>query len=473
MNNDLTTKSIIELAPLLEKRELSPVELTEAFLSQSNKYNNDINAYIEITSEKAMSAAKLAEEEIISGDYRGPLHGIPMALKDMFYFKGENVTVGSKIHKNFIPDYNATVVHKLKQAGVIFTGKLNMHEYALGSTTDNPHFGSCHNPWDLERTPGGSSGGSGAAVASDMSVASLGTDTAGSVRIPAAYCGVVGLKPTFGRISKHGLFPLNWSKDHIGPITKTVYDSALFLEILSGYDSKDPTSENAIIEKYTEKLSEDISGMVIGINTDYFFNRIDKDVEIITREAIQQLENMGARVENVKIPSLEHAEFSLQAINVAEASAIHHYNLISNSNDFGNDVRLMLEFGELLSAVDYIQAQQIRHKLTDEFARAFERVDVMISPTLPCLPPKIGEEFVDINGEKSSFLNESIRLTGPLNLTGSPAMNIPSGLVDNLPVGLQIIGPSFKEENILKIAYAFEKTNPLKDKKPKITSLKV
>lgn len=469
MNRELAAKSIGELSPLLRDKQVSPVEVTEAVLANVEDYNGKINAYIEIEAEKARKAAKEAEVEIVNGNYRGRLHGIPLALKDNLYFKNEKVTIGSKIHQDFIPDVDATVVAKLKKEGVIFTGKLNMHEYAWGATTNNPHFGACRNPWDLEKIPGGSSGGSGAAVAADMTIASLGTDTGGSIRIPSSSCGIVGLKPTHGRISKYGCFPLAWSLDHIGPMTKTVFDAALLLEVLSGYDSKDPTSVDVPNKNFTSLLSDDLSNTVIGINEEYFFNNVDKQVEEAVRETIKQLEKLGAKIETVEIPALAVSEFAELTTIVSEASAIHHHNLIKRPEDFGDDVRFLLEFGELVSAVDYLQAQQVRRQLNHDFANAFNRVDVLMSPTLPFLPPAIGENMVDINGQQASFLDHVIRFTGPGNLTGLPALSIPCGVRGGLPVGLQIMGPAFKEENVLNVGLALEKLNLMQGQKPNLT----
>ncbi|PWA06275.1 Asp-tRNA(Asn)/Glu-tRNA(Gln) amidotransferase GatCAB subunit A [Pueribacillus theae] len=471
MSNDLASKTIEELAPLIRGREISPVEVTEAVLERTTAYDEKINAFIRLSKEEAMKEAIKAEKEMMEGKYRGRLHGIPMALKDNLYFKNETVTIGSKIHQDFVPDYDATVVAKLKEAGVIFTGKLNMHEYAWGATTTNPHFGACRNPWNTEKIPGGSSGGSGAAVVSDMTIASLGTDTGGSIRIPASMCGIVGLKPTHGRISKYGCFPLSWSLDHIGPMTKSVYDSALLLEVLAGYDSKDPTSIHTPVKDYTKLLSADLSETVVGINEEYFFNNVDKQVEDAVRHAIKQLEQLGAKIETVKIPSLQYSEFAELVTIVTEASAIHHDNLVSRPEDFGDDVRFLLEFGELPSAVDYIQAQQIRYQLNIDFAQTFEKVDVLISPTLPFLPPNIGDSTVDINGNKYSFLDQVIRFTGPGNITGLPSLSIPCGLSGKLPIGMQIMGPAFKEENVLNVAYAYEKTNALQGKKPNLDEI--
>lgn len=466
MSNELAQKSIGELAPLLQSKQLSPVELTEQVLSNVDLYDGEINAFIMVQKEQAMAAARQAEQDIQSGNYRGALHGIPMALKDILYFKDEKATMGSSIHSDFVAEFDATVVSKLKMAGVIFTGKLNMHEYAWGATTTNPHFGACKNPWDLTKIPGGSSGGSGAAVASHMAIASLGTDTGGSIRIPASSCGIIGLKPTHGRISKYGCFPLAWSLDHIGPMTKTVYDAALLLEILSGYDPKDPTSIDRPSQNYSGMLESDTKKLVIGIEEEYFFRNVDSRVDEQVRHVIQQLERDGATIKPVSIPSLKQAEFAELVTITTEASAVHHANLLKIPEKFGEDVRFLLEVGELMSGVDYVQSQQIRRKLDLEFAAAFEQVDVLISPTLPFLSPPIGSQTVDVNGQELSFLDEVIRFTGPGNLTGLPAISIPCGVKDGLPVGLQIMGPAFEEEKVLQVAARIEQLELMKGHAP-------
>lgn len=466
MNNELAVKSIEELAPLIETKKISPVEVTEAVLQHVESKNKLLNAYIDIYAEDALRAARTMEEEILRGNYRGPLHGIPMALKDNLYFKGQRVSVGSKIHENFVPNYDATVVEKLKDAGVIFTGTLNLHEYAGGNTTVNPHYGTCRNPWDIERIPSGSSGGSGAAVAADMTIASLGTDTGGSIRGPASVCGIVGLKPTYGRVSKHGCFPLAWSLDHIGPMTKTVYDSTLLLSVLAGYDPKDPSSVNMSPMDYTSYLTSDVNGLVIGINEEYFFHDIDDEVGKLVMEGVQRLEDLGAKVEIVKIPSLEHAIWAQMITITSEASTIHHQNLLERPDDFGADIRMFLEVGQISSAVDYLQAQQVRHQLREEFKQTFEKVDVLISPTHPFTAALIGQDKLMLNGREVNLFDSVSRFTRPANLTGIPALSIPCGLSNGLPVGMQIMGAPFQEGTVLKVAKAIEQMNLLNGAKP-------
>lgn len=466
--SNLHEKAVEELAPLLESKELSPVELTKEILEFAEKSQPVINSYMEFYREEALENAKQVEKEIQDGNYKGMFHGIPLALKDNLYFKDKVSTMSSKIHKDFVSDYDATVVEKLRDSGVIYTGKLSMHEYAWGITNNNPHYGPVKNPWDLSKIPGGSSGGSGAAVASGASVASLGTDTAGSIRIPSSACGIVGLKPTHGRVSKYGCYPLAWTLDHIGPMTKTVKDAAAMLEIISGFDHRDPTCVNAPVENYVSQLTGDVKGLVIGVNEDYFFNNVDTDVEAAVRGQIQSLVDRGARVEVVSIPSLRYAEWAELVTSLSEASTIHHNDLQNRPHDFGKDIRLLFELGELPTAVDYLQAQQVRRQIKQEFNQAFQKVDVIITPTLPIVVNNIGEDLADLNGEKVDLINNIIRFTGPSNLTGLPALTVPAGFKGHLPIGIQIIGPAFKEGRILNVGYAIEQANPLQSKKPNI-----
>lgn len=458
--------SVEELAPLIENKSLSPVELTEAVLEQADATEDKVNAYMDIYRNEALSDAKVAEEEIVSGSYRGMYHGIPMGIKDNAYFRDKVTTMSSKIHKDFVSSYDATVITKLRDAGAIFTGKLSMHEYAWGSTNNNLHYGPVRNPWNLEKIPGGSSGGSGAAVAVGSSIASLGTDTAGSIRIPAHACGIVGLKQTYGRVSKYGVYPLAWTLDHIGPMTKTVKDAAGLLQIISGYDRNDPTSVNVPVDNYIDNITGDVSDLIIGVNEEYFFKDVDAGIEKLVRAGIQALVDQGAKVKEVKIPSLKYAEWAEHITSLSEASAIHHSDMLTRPNDFGHDIRKHFELGELPSAVDYLQAQQVRRQMKQDFQTVFEEVDILMMPTLPVLANDIGDDWVEMNDEKVDFMNNSIRFTGPANLTGLPALSVPCGLSKGLPVGLQFMGPAFGETKILNAGYAFEQTNPMKNRKP-------
>lgn len=466
MSKEWITKSVTEIAPLIENKDISPVELTKAVLDHAEKNDEKINAYISFRREKALEDAKKAEQEIINGNYRGIYHGIPMGIKDNIYIKGEVTTMAAKIHHDFVPSYNATVIDKLNEAGAIIIGKLNMHEYAWGATTNNPHYGPCRNPWDLEYIPGGSSGGSGAALIAHMTMATLGTDTGGSVRIPAATNGIVGLKQTYGRVSNYGSFPLAWTLDHIGPMTKTVKDAAALLEVIAGYDPKDSTTVNVPVDQYLDGITGDVKDLVIGINEEYFFNNVDNDIEQAVRNKIRQLEKEGARIQEVDIPSLQFSEWAVMTTIISEPAAIHQQNHLNRPEDFGEDLQFLFDLGELPSAVDYIHAQQIRRHLKQDFQNVFENIDVLITPTLPIQTPKIGADTVELNGEEVGVLDHIIRFTGPFNITGLPALSVPCGFKGHLPIGIQIVGKPFDEKTILNVGYAIEQMNPLEGRIP-------
>lgn len=466
MSKEWITKSVTEIAPLIENKDISPVELTKAVLDHAEKNDEKINAYISFRREKALEDAKKAEQEIINGNYRGIYHGIPMGIKDNIYIKGEVTTMAAKIHRDFVPSYNATVIDKLNEAGAIIIGKLNMHEYAWGATTNNPHYGPCRNPWDLEYIPGGSSGGSGAALIAHTTMATLGTDTGGSVRIPAATNGIVGLKQTYGRVSNYGSFPLAWTLDHIGPMTKTVKDAAALLEVIAGYDPKDSTTVNVPVDQYLDGITGDVKDLVIGINEEYFFNNVDNDIEQAVRNKIRQLEKEGARIQEVDIPSLQFSEWAVMTTIISEPAAIHQQNHLNHPEDFGEDLQFLFDLGELPSAVDYIHAQQIRRHLKQDFQNVFENIDVLITPTLPIQTPKIGADTVELNGEEVGVLDHIIRFTGPFNITGLPALSVPCGFKGHLPIGIQIVGKPFDEKTILNVGYAIEQMNPLEGRIP-------
>lgn len=468
LTKEIITKSVEELAPLIENKEISPVELTEAVLDRAEETQDKTNAYLSMYREEALASAKKAEEEIGNGNYRGMYHGIPMGIKDNVFFKDKLTTMASKIHKDFVPQYDATVVENLRDAGVIFTGKLNMHEYALSITSNNPHYGPVRNPWDLEKTPGGSSGGSAASVAVGASVASIGTDTAGSIRIPAAACGIVGLKPTRGLVSTHGVYPLSWTQDHVGPMTKTVKDAAGLLEIIAGHDERNAGSVERKPEKYVDKITGDVKDLVIGINEEYFFQNIDSNIEKAVRATIQALVDQGAKVELVKLPAMKDADWAGFTFSVSEASAVHYNSIMERPEDFGEDIRGFLVSGAFPSSAQYAAAVKVKEQLTQEFNEAFKKVDVLISPTLPVMPNKIGDDLVDLNGKQVELLPNFIRLTNPLNMTGTPTLSVPCGWNGHMPVGIQITGPAFGEGTVLNTGYAIEKMNLLEGKYPSL-----
>lgn len=457
--NELTRLPLVTLASDIAARRISPVELTEAVLKEIDRYDLALRAYISVYRTEAMEQARRAEAEIQAGHYRGPLHGIPMGIKDNFYFRGRTTTFGSKIHADFVPSYSAAVVEKLAKAGVVFLGKLNLHEYALGVTTENPHYGTCRNPWNRDKTTGGSSGGAGAAIPSGMTIGSIGSDTSGSIRIPAAACGIVGLKPTYGRVSKFGCFPEAWSLDHVGPMARSVADVATLLDEISGYDPRDPASLNCAPTQLANSLSGDVRGKRIGVNEAFFFNDVDDAVASIVREAIRSLEAQGATVEAVDIPYIENSEYALTIIDTSETSTVHHANLRDRPQDYGDDVRFLLQCGEMPSAVDYLQAQQIRSRLQQSFAQAFSNVDVLIGPTLPIEIPNVEQKRCSINGQSADTNASLMRLVGPANLLGLPSLSVPCGILNEMPVGMQIVGPPLAEQTVLDMGQAIERAD--------------
>ena len=461
MSKELHQLSIAQVSKLLKKKEVSPVELTKICLDRIEEFNPKLNAFITVYAKEAMKQAKKAAREISRDDYRGKLHGVPLAIKDNIYFADRVTTMGSKIHKDFVSDFDATTVVKLRESGAIFLGKTNMHEYALGATTDNPHYGTCRNPWHFGKIPGGSSGGSAAAVSAFLAYGALGTDTSGSIRVPAAACGLVGLKATYGRVSKYGCFPESWSLDHIGPLTRTVEDAAIIFDAISGGDKNDPTCLELKPTKLAKKLDGDLSKMTIGIEEDFFFHFTDADVERQVRATISQLKKMGAKVKTVKIPSLKDAFWALTIIDTAETSAVHQPLMRDHAKDYGTDVRFLIECGYLPSAVDYLQALQLRRVIQKEVAAVFEEIDVLLAPTLPSKTPSVGELTSVINGKSVDTIETCMHNVGPGNLLGLPSISMPCGIIDGIPVGIEIIGAPLQEQKVLNLAKGLESTNPL------------
>lgn len=453
----LTDLTLEELHAKLIAKEIVPSDIVEALFEKIEATDDIINAYISTYKEEALSQAEIAEKEIAEGRVKGPLHGIPLAVKDNIFYKNHVTTMASKIHEFFIPDHNATVMTKLKDAGAIIIGKLNMHEYALSITNDNPHFGPVRNPWNKEKISGGSSGGSAASVAVGSTPVSIGTDTAGSIRIPAAACGVVGLKPTRGVVSAHGVYPLSWTQDHVGPMAKTVKDTAILLESIADFDENDPVSVESNLSGLSKNLTGNISGLTIGIDEAYFFNNIDAPIEKAVRVAVDELKSKGAIIKKVTIPALKDMDWAGFTLTVSEGSAIHKRSILERPEDFGEDIRPFLQMGAFPSSKDYANAQKAREQIIHDFEEVFQQVDVLISPTIPVFPNNIGESEALLNGEKVELLPHFIRLTGPANIAGLPALSVPCGVHEGLPIGLQIIGKAFADETVLQTGLAVEK----------------
>jgi len=459
MTEELISRPISELAPLLRKRAISPVELFDATLQRIHRLQPKLNSFITITEEKGRQAAIRAEDEIRHGYYRGPLHGIPISIKDLFATRGVRTTAGSRILANWVPDYDATAVAKLHEAGMVMIGKTHMHEFAYGVTSDNPHYGPARNPWDAMRVPGGSSGGSGAAVASSQCAASLASDSGGSIRIPSAVCSVVGLKPTYGRVSRHGAIPLAWSLDHVGPIAKTVEDAAIVLSATAGPDSKDLSSSSRFVPDYQKEMMGDIRGLRVGIPLHFFLDHVDPEIGYAVNRAIRKLEALGMKAVEIDIPGLENCAAMEAHINLAEAASYHEQYLKKQADAYGPGVRTDLEAGRFLLASDYVKSQRARAWLQRNFNDAFGNADVIVSPTVPAFPPVVGQVWVQSGDRREHIVDAFVRFNIPYDLTDLPAISVPCGFGSTgLPIGLQIAGRAFEEATILKVAHAYEQS---------------
>ncbi|MCE2456208.1 MAG: amidase [Dehalococcoidia bacterium] len=467
--DELCYRTISETARLIESGSLSPVELTQAHLDRIGATDSQLNSFITLLAERALEQAKSAEIEIASGTYRGPLHGIPIGLKDLYYTRYIRTTIGSKILRDFVPEYDAAVVEKFDEAGAVLLGKLQMHEFALGATSVNPHDGPAHNPWDVTRITGGSSGGSGSAVSSGQCMAALGSDTGGSIRIPAGLCGIVGMKPTFGRISRHGVHPLSWSLDTVGPMTRSAHDAAIVMNALAGHDSRDPSSAQTKTMDFTHGISDGISGLKIGIPEDFFYDVIDSEVSAAICQAAGVLAELGAVVESCSIPALNHCLGISSAILVTEAAETLFPHIRDCPDDIGADVRARLYLGAMTPAVDYIKAQRARAAYNEQLADAMETYDLLMAPTAAIGAPGIDQEFVEVNGRQENALSLMSRLTRAFNLTGQPTVSVPCGFTsDGIPIGMQLAGRMWEDSVVLRAAHTYESATEWHTRRPPI-----
>ena len=456
--NDLLSFDVAALSKKLRAREVSPVEVTDAYLARIEEVDKKLNAYITVTVDVAREAAKRAEREIAAGNWRGPFHGVPVALKDLCYTKGIVTTGGSKILEEFVPDYDCTLWSRLAAQGAVLLGKLNMHEFAYGVTSSNPHWGIVKNPYDTTRIPGGSSGGSAAAIVTGMAAATIGTDTAGSIRIPAAFCGCVGLKQTWSRVSRYGVIPLSDSLDHAGPITRSVRDAALMLQVIAGHDPNDSTSSREPVPDYSTAFEGDAKGMRVGIIKQLAAGTSD-EVAHSFNVAVRQFKVIGAEVDEVSIPTIDMASTIATNIMWAEAYEYHEKWMRTRPDDYGLDVRRMLEAGMHAPAVDYVRSQRARVRSLAEALDALDKFDVLIAPTAGIAAPRIdvGARALMPNGQPVNMLTAVLRFTAPFNVTGLPVLAVPTGLTpDGLPLSMQIIGRPFDESTVFKAAAAYE-----------------
>ncbi|MFN8526097.1 MAG: amidase [Chloroflexota bacterium] len=451
MTAELSFLSVRDVAQRVRTREVSPVELTRAALARIEALDPVLNTSITVMADAAMERARQTETALASGTYLGPLHGIPIGLKDLYQTAGVRTTGGSKILGNWVPAEDATVTALLEAAGAIVVAKQNMHELAFGVSNDNPHYGRARNPWNVEHSPGGSSGGSAAAVAAGLCYAAMGSDTGGSIRLPAAVCGVVGLKPTYGRVSRYGVLPLSWSMDHAGPFTRTVYDMALVMNAISGYDPRDPASAAQIAPDFTAGLAGTLNGVRIGVLTEYMRDDVPGDVRSAVAAAAGVLRGLGATVIDVSMPTAAHALAASTAILFSEAASVHERWLAERPQDYGTDVLMRLRSGAALKATHYLKGQRVRRLMLREFNGLFDRVDQVICPSVPSTA-LTWEQAATAAGRDTS-----VRFTRLFNVLGAPACSVPCGFGRNdLPIGLQIVGRAFDESGVLRVAHAYE-----------------
>jgi aspartyl-tRNA(Asn)/glutamyl-tRNA(Gln) amidotransferase subunit A len=446
--------SIEQAARLLRRKEISPVDLTESALARIERWNPALNAFLTILAQRAKTAARLAEREIRRGHWRGPLHGIPVSLKDNFWTRGIRTTAGSKILADFVPTSDSDVAASFARSGAILLGKTNMHEFAYGISTENPHYGPARNPWAKERIAGGSSGGSAVAVATGMGFGSVGTDTGGSVRIPAALCGTVGLKTTFGLVSLRGVVPLAESFDHVGTIARSVTDACILLQAIAKKYPKGATAPD-----YRKLRRKRPRRFRLGWPKHYFFERVDAELLKLFEAAAKVFRSLGARVEEVSLERPGESVEPSTCIALAEATHYHASQgyFPQRAGEYGEDVRVRLEMGEKILAVDYLRALAWKRELVKEFDAAFERFDAILAPASPIPAPRIGEKEITLNGQKESVRSALVRVNRPANITCHPAISIPCGFTrEGMPAGLQLIGPRWGEASLLAIALAYE-----------------
>jgi aspartyl-tRNA(Asn)/glutamyl-tRNA(Gln) amidotransferase subunit A len=450
--DDVAHLSIRELGQRLAARELSAVELTQHYLQRIDEHNAELNAFVTVDPDYSLAQAREADRSLARGDQHHPLTGIPVALKDTIPTAGLRTTAGSRVLDDWVPDADPPVVERLRSCGAVVIGKANLHEFAYGGTSENEHFGPVRNPWDPGRVAGGSSGGSAAAVAAGLAAAAVGTDSAGSVRIPASHCGTVGFKPTYGRVPTAGLIPLGWSLDHVGPITRTVRDAELLLNAMTGRRRQRPGHLGVSGPPRVE-------GMRVGLPRRYAVEGLDPGVADRFRDAVAVLTALGVTVEEVDVPELELSTATVYTIIAVEAGAYHSRWWPERIDDYGADVRAKLAAAARLSADDYVQAHRVRAQIVEAIAAALEDVDAIVTPSAPLTPQLVGQKEVDFGGQRRPTTGGGVftRLTAPFNLSGGPAISVPCGLTPGgMPAGLQIVSAPGRDELVLRLAAAYE-----------------
>lgn len=453
---------LTELSSLIYAKKLSSVEVTQRYLERIASYDPVLNAYITICADDVLEAAKTADQQLASGQAKGVLQGIPIALKDLFFTREAPTTAGSKVLQDSFPQEDAVVWKRLKDAGALLLGKTNLHEFAYGTTTENPHYGAVHNPWDLMRIAGGSSGGSAAAVAADLAPAALGTDTGGSIRIPAACSGVVGVKPTYGLVSKRGVLPLAYSLDHVGPMTRSIRDAALLLQLIAGYDVEDPSTVQREKEQYDRLLGTSLRGLRIGYDESFFFAQTDEQVKQRVRAVLKLCEEAGAMLEMVDVPMIYEVATYQAIVISSEALLVHEKWLAESAVLYGEDVRQRLASGQQYTAVDYARAVEFRDRFRRAMTQLFLQIDVLITPTIPFTATPIGDYEVLVGEEPQAIRPNLTRFTNPFNLSGLPALSLPCGHSEQgLPIGVQLVGAPFSEARLFQVGSYLEQAFPL------------
>ena len=471
MADDLVWKSVGDLARLVASKDVSPVEIVAAHLARIEALDGKLRAFITVMRESALDAARAAEAAVLAGGPLGPLHGVPIGLKDLCHTADAPTTGGSKILAGSTPAEDATVVTRLKRAGAIVLGKLNMHEFAYGPEGLNAHYGTPWNPWDArtQRIPGGSSSGSGVAVAAGLCPAALGSDTGGSIRIPSALCGITGIKPTYGRVSRAGVLPLSWSLDHVGPMTRSAADCARVLAAIAGHDPLDKTTSVLPVPDFTAALSGDIKGLRVGLLRSQFLDSAGMVLRQGVEQAAKLLESLGAKVEEVTLSLAVHSGAASTAIVAAEAFAYHETWLRQRSADYQDDVRERLRVGAFVTGPQYVRAQRARARIRDEVDAALGRHDVLLAPSTPIVATALGQGEVTVEREKLDVRSSLIRFTRHFNMSGHPACSVPCGFTAaGLPIGMQIVGRAFDEATVLRVADAYQRATDWHSRRPPI-----
>ena len=472
-DTELLKLTISELAPKIKAREVSPVEVVEAALAQADRLQPSINSFITIARDEARRQAHEQEAALARGDYRGPLQGIPIGLKDNIATAGIRTTVGSKVMADYVPEEDAHVVSLCKEAGAIILGKENLHEFASGGSSNNPHYGAVRNPWAVDHSPGGSSGGGGANVAACVTFASLGTDLGGSVRHPASQCGVVGLKQTFGRVSQRGLLATVFNGDHIGPITRSAQDSALVLQVIAGHDPLEPSTVPVPVPDYSAGIGSGLHGLKMGVPTNHYFDLVEPEVEAAVRQAIGALGELGVDIQEVTLPSMRYYG-ALRIALMADRLVNNEPYIRGHRSDYGPDVLYTALAGQFVLGRDYAKSMKVQRLIKEEHARVLQEVDFLVSPTMPMPAPLIGITTFTSGGKEYRMgdgpgSGASGRITGPANATGLPAISVPCGFTQSgLPIGLQFMGRPFEEALLFRVAHAYEPVSPSQGLRPSL-----